>query len=290
MARGAALLAARRMWPFVWAALVAALPHPAAAYRCTQTDEGSSLAWASRDLVMRPSVSPAEEVSEADISAALDHAAAQWSDPSCSDLTFRIDEMTEARWVGFDWAAGTGSSENRNLVVFRNDLAGDPQDQWLHAGSALAITTVTFVRSTGRIVDADIEINDSRFVFSNCDEATCSTVHDLKNMLTHEFGHVLGLDHPSASEPDATSATMYASAQAGDLSKRDLAPDDIEGLCTLYPAGEASGSCGSVTLAPPPRVLVESAGCGAVRGGSALLWQALLCAALFRSVRRGARR
>ncbi|MFZ9889258.1 MAG: matrixin family metalloprotease [Myxococcota bacterium] len=274
----------------LWLFLVSGV-HEAAAFRCTQTDQGASLAWSRRDVVIRPSVSPAEEVSEADVAAALTHAAAQWSDAPCSDFAFRVEASTEERWVGFDWAAGTGSSENRNIVVFRNDIAGDPQDQWLHAGSALAITTVTFVRSTGRIVDADIEINDARFVFSNCDAADCSTVHDLKNMLTHELGHVLGLDHPPASEPDAAAATMYASAQAGDISKRDLAADDVAGLCTLYPAGEGPGECGIATLPPPPSVVVETAGCGTAPGRTARPWSAaLLCVLLFHCGRNAARR
>lgn len=234
---------------------------PASAFLCTQTDQGASLFWDTRTLTLRASDTGPKDVTAEDLHEALVHGGTQWTIPDCSDFAFDIGPPTSDRRVGFDWRAGSGSPSNVNLVVFRNETAGDPQDEWLHAGTALAITTVTFLRSTGRIVDADIEVNDAGFEFTACDPPACAPVHDLKNTLTHELGHALGLDHPPSFQPGAESATMFASAPSGDLQKRELAFDDVEGVCTLYPPDAPPGFCGQTRLAEPPRVSVEKVGC-----------------------------
>lgn len=233
----------------------------AGAFLCTQTDRGASLFWEQRSVVVRPSSAPMGEVTLADVEDALRFGAEQWAAPGCTDFTLAIGAATDDRRVGFDWRAGSDSDENVNLVVFRGGAAGDPQDDWLHAQTVLALTTVTFLRSTGRIVDADIEMNDVSYRFTACDPPACTPEQDLKNTLTHELGHALGLDHPPSFQPGSEDATMYASAPSGDLGKRDLAEDDVEGLCTLYPAGEPPGFCGTQPASPPPRVSVEEVGC-----------------------------
>jgi MYXO-CTERM domain-containing protein len=55
---------------------------------------------------------------------------------------------------------------------------------------------------------------------------------DVTNTVAHEAGHFLGLDHTGVE-----AATMHASAPPGEVSKRSLDADDIEGLCAIYPAG-----------------------------------------------------
>ena len=59
---------------------------------------------------------------------------------------------------------------------------------------------------------------------------------DLENVFAHELGHYLGLAHSTEAE-----ATMFASAVAGETLKRDLAADDVEGLCAAYPPGTPTG-------------------------------------------------
>ena len=79
---------------------------------------------------------------------------------------------------------------------------------------------------------------------------------DLQNTVTHEAGHFIGLAHPCESDPSTASrngvpvcsahpemipVTMYPSAQVGEISKRTLEPDDVEGVCTVYPRAVAGG-------------------------------------------------
>jgi hypothetical protein len=47
--------------------------------------------------------------------------------------------------------------------------------------------------------------------------------------MTHEAGHFLGLGHSNV-----RAATMSSSASVGETSKRVLAPDDKQGLCSIY--------------------------------------------------------
>jgi hypothetical protein len=215
----------------------------------------------------------------------LTRSAATWAlAGDCSDVTPRVEDPTDTRIIGFDWAAGSGSPDNENIVVFRNDTEGDELDAWVHALGALAITTVTYESHSGRLLDADIEVNDSRFHFTACDPGQCAVDFDLENTITHELGHVLGLDH----SVDAT-ATMFASAPRADLSKRDLAPDDVDAICAVYPDGEPTGECYGVEREDPPDVSFSPTLC---TGGSlSSSWGVALLLLLLRSGRRrGGRR
>ncbi len=75
---------------------------------------------------------------------------------------------------------------------------------------------------------------------------------DVRNTVTHELGHVLGLAHPNP----YTGATMSATAPPGETSKRVLTPSDVNGICTVYPVGYVpSNACVTTgnqgTFAPP---------------------------------------
>ena len=254
---------------------VALASSSASAFLCTRTPgEGPSIAWTKRAVAVHRSGRGSEN-DEAQIERALQRGLEQWTEVSCADLDVPLDSSdlqlslgvpTTSRLVGFDWKAGSDDPSNENIVVFRNDSADDPVDGWLHTFGALAITTVTFDTTTGDLLDADIEMNDVSFNFSGCDlaEANCVVAFDLQNTLTHELGHLIGLDHPIG----VGDATMSASAAIGELEKRDLAPDDKAGVCTLYPAGLVAGECFNVGRPDPPSVRFEQSLCAS---GSAVL-------------------
>jgi hypothetical protein len=262
---------------------VLALTAPAArAYTCTRAGEdGPSVAWFERSIVMQPSGAGVEVSDPARVAAVLQASMEPWNDVACSDVELLLGEETDDRLAGFDWAAGRTSPANHNIVVFRADTPGDPVDEWLHELGALAITTVTFESNQGRLLDADIEVNDVNptFRFTTCDpgSASCAVDFDLQNTLTHELGHVLGLDHSQDAD-----ATMFATASRGDVSKRSLSPDDVEAICTIYPQEEALGECYGVPRESPPDVRFTPTVCGA-GPAAAPLWLTLL---FLRSARR----
>ena len=237
----------------------------ASAFLCTRTSsDGPSVAWPVRSIELHRHGGSAD-VTDGDIDRSIAFAAQQWTAVGCSDFTLSLGDETDNAVAGFDWAAGSGSPPNQNIVVFRNDNPDDPVDRWLHTLSALAITTVTFVSTSGEILDADVEVNDAEFAFTACDPGLdCQRVDsDLENTLTHELGHVVGLDHPPATDPDAYSATMFASAPAGEIAKRDLSDDDIRGICLIYPSDGPNGECFGVTPEQPPNVRFTQTGCTA---------------------------
>lgn len=251
-----------------------------AVFVCTRAgDDGPSIAWDDREVVIRQSGAAADLDADA-ITGVLERSVATWAlAGDCTDVAPRLGPPTDGVLVGFDWGAGSDSPENENIVVFRNDTPGDDLDAWVHALGALAITTVTWESHSGRLLDADIEVNDARFHFTACDPGQCTVDFDLENTMTHEMGHVLGLDHSAAGE-----ATMYASAPRADVTKRDLAADDVDGICTIYPAGDANGECYGVEREEPPDVRFTPTLCaGGSPSGSAAL---VLLAALLRSRKR----
>lgn len=139
----------------------------------------------------------------------------------------------------------------------------------------VALTTVIHDADTGRIFDADIEVvawdgqgaptafgaaRDHGWWFTCADptglpvcteygEAGCFYM-DLRNTLTHEAGHFLGLAHPCsgtacAAHPELQPLTMFPSTSPGEVQKRTLDPDDVAGVCAIYPAGGGGCGCGS---------------------------------------------
>lgn len=262
---------------------VLALPAPAArAFVCTETQSGGpSLSWDHRDIEIRLVPEPGEELSLPQIEAALRAGLDQWTAPACSDFAFVFGGDAADPRAGFDWEAGAGNAPNENILAFRNDRRDEaPEDAWLHPAGALAITTVTFVRSSGRILDADIEVNDAGFEFTACEPEACVVVHDLANALAHELGHVVGLDHPPSGVAGARETTMFASAPPGEIQKRDLSQDDIDGLCTLYPAGGATGQCGGTPPTEPPELTLEQVGCSGGGPAAGPPWLSVLLTAL----------
>jgi MYXO-CTERM domain-containing protein len=200
-----------------------------------------------------------------------------WAAVSCSDLSFPEEPLSTAssdRLVGY---FQTGA--NHNLVLFRtracrivvpandachaNGGCSNLYDCWDQGDAVIASTTTTTDRRTGEIVDSDIELNNApkstgaTFKFTAVDGLPCLSgsdtncvAIDVQNTVTHEAGHTLGLDHP----PDHPEAAMYASGPSGETSKRILAADDIQGICSIYPRGASSVTC----TGPAP----DSGGCG----------------------------
>jgi hypothetical protein len=88
-------------------------------------------------------------------------------------------------------------------------------------------SVVTYDRVTGRIVDADMLIEDEGL-----------QPDALHNVVLHEAGHALGLGHSRA-----WSAVMFSTTPASPRIE-SLGEDDRAGLCELYPLGLPTPACG----------------------------------------------
>lgn len=118
---------------------------------------------------------------------------------------------------------------NANIILFQ-----DSKWAYKSADNTLAKTTVTFDSVSGEILDADIEINHA---YNEITTGDAKVGYDLQSILTHEFGHFIGLDHSLDFD-----ATMNASYDPGTVELRTPEEDDIGGVCTIYPPGRA-GTC-----------------------------------------------
>ena len=212
------------------------------AYLCSRVPpQGPSLFWLQRDIPIMANNKGSERIVDGRDIRAEAASLQTWSQVSCSDIQLRDVGLTESRVAGYNWH---DPEDNQNLIVWRSGH-GDALDDWDHEIGSIGVTTTTYNSRTGEILDADIELNDVSYNFSACTppEAGCIVSYDVQNTITHELGHVLGLDHPPTSQAGASEATMYYSAPRGETKKRDLEADDEEGLCFIYPAGAATGHC-----------------------------------------------
>ncbi|ABS25474.1 MYXO-CTERM sorting domain-containing protein [Anaeromyxobacter sp. Fw109-5] len=169
--------------------------------------------------------------------------------------------------------------------------------------ATIAITTVTHDPRSGQIRDADIELADwtglrdgqslgstqppEGWYFtcgtypSPCGtygQDSCSYI-DLQSNVTHEVGHFIGLAHPCelgdgdcGQNSPFRDFVMFPSASLADFDKRVLHPDDLAGLCAIYPTGKAPVTCGSSGGG--------GGGCASAGGGAGILSAALALAAL----------
>lgn len=133
----------------------------------------------------------------------------------------------------FSWTTAnvtTGIAGDRvNNVFFATTIYGDAFDQY-----TLAVTIVDNYDSKGiptaQIHDADLIVNANR-TWNSYRGAIRSSPVDLRRVLLHELGHVIGLDHPDEVVPaQAVTAIMNSSVS----SLETLQTDDINGAKSLY--------------------------------------------------------
>jgi MYXO-CTERM domain-containing protein len=227
---------------------------------------------------------PTPGIADVELARAAIESLAAWNDVACG-AGGELPSL-EARLAGHAECSSPGFSERaaRNINSISVVEAG-----WAEPGRGqVALTTVTYDALTGHILDADIELNAQENIFTVGDSRV---VADLRSTLTHEIGHLLGLDHSEQPE-----ATMWNDTRRGSVTLRTLANDDIAAMCTAYPPEEGAPLCPNGD--DPTRVCqqvaalkLERRGCAVASAGpdrETPLWPvALVVAALSLRRRRG---
>jgi hypothetical protein len=245
---------------------VKVLAYPPNYVRTGPTMAGNFLFWESGCVFVSVDVAGTKEISGDTEFAVVDAAIATWNNgiASCSYMQI-INEGKKSLEVGRDKV---------NVIKFRDSSWCRPATKddpaRCHPDSAAGITTATYVDDRtsdrdGAIVDADIELNGVHFAIAvdGNTQGTASCISELQNTLTHEIGHMLGLEHTcrAAGDPPRVddkgaavplctnantaqqNATMFNFQDCGESKKESLEPDDIAGACGVYPIANDPGTC-----------------------------------------------
>lgn len=195
--------------------LLILLPSPSQAFEHVRTSTGEIVAWPGTEVAFQVDGQLPPGWDAGDLETVVDAATAPWETIDCRSFTLER--------AGFTDSATSDLFDRENTLLF-------VQDDWAFSHSMMAITLLEYNKFTGELRDADILVNNAQKTFELnpvCDPAGPN--YDLVNILTHEFGHFIGLDH--STEPQST---MFPDTFEEDCLKRSLAPDDVEGFCATY--------------------------------------------------------
>lgn len=180
---------------------------------------GRPLSWEQRCVSFAIQGTPSMRLAlpSAEVTAIVEQGFQAWPSASCGN-GFPSITVTNLGTLECTRREFNPKGPNANAVIF---VDGD----WPYDERALALTTVSFDRNTGKIFGADMEINTGGY---SLDAAS------LRYVVTHEAGHFFGLDHSADFE-----SVMYedytprgTGAGSGELM---LNRDDIAAICTAYP-------------------------------------------------------
>jgi len=171
------------------------------------------------------------------------------TDVSASQAAAAIQTAMGA-WNG----AGAGtllalSGGDTNVTQLANDGVNAIMFRQATNGGAIA-SNYTWWDGSNHIIDSDVVFwNYGRVFFTGA--SGCSGGYYIEDVITHELGHGLGLDHSSFIDSTGATATMYPSTGYCDQNFRTLSSDDIDGVRALYPNGVSGGGGGSTSNSAP---------------------------------------
>ena len=251
--------------------------YPSGYVRTGPTKAGHSLYWESGCVFVTVDAPGTAVIPGDGEFSVIDAAIDEWNSKTadCSYLTV-VNEGRKALEVGKDKV---------NLIKFRDTTwcrpAVDDDSARCYSAQAAGITTAVYIDDKtssrdGAIIDADIDINGVDFAITVNGQSMGSGIKsELQNTLTHELGHLLGLEHPCRAQgdpprvdnlgnpvptcipgldpPNIADATMYNFQTEGEIKKETLEPDDIAAICETYPTNKDPDTCDHVP--------VSTAGC-----------------------------
>lgn len=307
-------------------------PAPAAAYVRSYTTQGCHpVYWAQSCVFITPDSDGVPEMNLTDVERVAQEAIDSWEKSTNGSSFLRL------KYLAANGKRETAALDGLQVIKFRADTWCRPGDSAdadpvCYDPAAAALTTVTYLNkpmdatTDGKIVDADIELNAVYNYFYDADTNPNPRTDnrkpaDLWNTLTHELGHLQGLEHtcrrgsfdsmPSctrdntgqpviscttveqgkATNPDLAvifNTTMYPTADPRETKKRIPKADDLAGVINTYPQINDPRICKM-----PDAAKSTATGCAAAphkTGGTGALFGLLLlsAAALLRRRRKSA--
>lgn len=208
-----------------FAVLFFLLPTAAFAYVRTISDSGRPLFWTSPSVTMYVNPTNSSGLSDGQVGTMLGQAFSAWSGVGSARLSANISTSS-------GYGAST-AADGRNSIYFAS-RAGRQMD-W----GVIAITEVFYYLADGRIAEADMALNDNQFLFTANEGDTGKSIGGrtaiyLRDVTTHEAGHVFGFDHSTVNL-----SSMIYTAFNGQYS---LSGDDQAAAQTAYPNGGTRGA------------------------------------------------
>ena len=279
---------------------VKVMAYPEGFVRTGPTKGGNPLRWESSCVSVTIDAPGTTAIPGDGEFAVIDASINTWNDATESCSSLRVTSAgRKAMEVGNDKV---------NLIKFRDTTWGRPavgtDPARMYSPQAAGITTAVYIDDVasgrdGAILDADIELNGVNFDIAIAGQSSGPPglcIAELQNTLTHELGHLHGLEHPCRAFGDPTNrvddkgnpvpdcsavqamptvaanraildATMYNFQDCGETKKETLSSDEIQAMCSIYPIasplpckGPSTGSgCCSASGRPEGAFLITGA-------------------------------
>jgi hypothetical protein len=195
------------------------------AFACIQTSRGQCIHWAQHAATLHSFLGNAWD----------QYALSAAGDWSAVGADFHFDASVGGQFFdpcgvpGPDHVCSNTGPINDNPVILRSTFCGQG------FGDIIELTNDCWDINTAAIYNAPVFVNntlqlgayDGPLQFANG-----QVIYDIRRVLLHEFGHVLGLDHPDA---HGQNVVAIMNSRVSNLDR--LQPDDINGIFSLYGGG-----------------------------------------------------
>ena len=148
-----------------------------------------------------------------------------WNDVAQNAFAVWNEQMARLKvgWTVAPPGTPTNAGDGVTEIQFGSTVYGDS-----FGSNVLAVTLVS--HSGGQMLECDVIFN-SRYHFDSYRGSLSTDLLDLHRIAIHEFGHILGLDHPDEAHPRQTVAAIMNSRTSD---TDHLEADDIAGIRALY--------------------------------------------------------
>lgn len=201
------------------AALVVASALVPAHVRLIHSGNGKPLRWGRpQEVSIVVQATGSDDIHDGSHTTAIRNAIAAWN--AVGGVTVHMDEdASPSQRARTDW-----ESDSIHLVLFDEDDSSG----YFPVGTGIVAVTPVWFSNNGGITDADVLFNGADWEFTT---SAAPGAFDVQDVVTHELGHFLGLDHSGWA-----GATMYPYVDPRVVLHRSLSEDEVHGLRDAYPA------------------------------------------------------